>query len=105
MPVGEQPVHSLGGGLHFVQLQEGRAVLCDENAAIVQAAATGLVELFREQCRSRTDRVGRIDDDHVELLFDAQDETQAVVDQQVQARILERTSGVLGQELPAHLHQ
>ncbi|MNZ80567.1 hypothetical protein D3C78_992070 [compost metagenome] len=96
-------MHALGGGLHFAQLHERRAVLGDQDAAIVQAAAAGLVEVLREQHLARTDGVGGVGDDHVELLLGGGDEAHAVVDHQVQARILEGALGVVGQVLLAHL--
>ena len=58
MPVCEQALHAFGSGLQFAQLHERRAVLRNENAAFVQAAATGLVEVLREQHFTRADGIG-----------------------------------------------
>ncbi|MCY1399043.1 hypothetical protein D9M71_140920 [compost metagenome] len=102
MPVGKQAVHAGSRGLHFAKLHEGRAVLGHQHAAIVQAAAAGLVEVLGEQHLARTDGIGGVGDDHVELLLGGGDEAHAVVDHQVQARVFISALGVVRQEFLAH---
>ncbi|CRP21403.1 hypothetical protein PAERUG_P18_London_17_VIM_2_04_10_02879 [Pseudomonas aeruginosa] len=103
MPIGEQPVGTCGGGAHFLQLHERRAVLGDQDATLVQAAPAGLVEVLGEQHLARADRVGGVGDDHVEAFFRGSHEAHAVVDHQVQPRVVEGALGVVGQERLAHV--
>ncbi|RMS16985.1 hypothetical protein ALP75_204777 [Pseudomonas syringae pv. actinidiae] len=63
----------------------------------------GLIEVFREQDFTWTDRVGGVGNDHVEFFFGGRYKAHAIVDDQVQTRIIKSATGVIGQELLAHL--
>ena len=61
-------------------LEEGDAVLGDEHAAGPEHILAGCMERLREQGLRRPDRIGGIDDDHVETALRVRDEGNAVGD-------------------------
>ena len=104
VPVLEHPTEARRGIARFIQLHERHAILRDEHAACGQMRVTVAVEILFEQHLARTDRVGRVDDDHVEVLLRVRDECRTVVDHELQARIVERARRMSGQHFPAARH-
>ena len=70
-------------------LEEGDAVLGDEHAAGPEHILAGCMERLREQGLRRPDRIGGIDDDHVETALRVRDEGNAVGDPDFRTRIIE----------------
>jgi hypothetical protein len=83
----------------LVGLQGRHAVLGDQDAAGVHAPLAVGVEFPAEQHGARADRIGRIDDDHVEFLVRLGHELGAVADDQARARIVVGTVADRGQPL------
>ena len=65
-------------------------VLIDQHAVLVKRLVAVAVELHREQALARAERVGRVDDDEVVFVLDAADVLEAVLIQDMDARIVER---------------
>ena len=84
-------------------LQEGQAVLRDEQAARLQAAGAVGVELPGEQHGAGPDRIGGIDHDHVETLVGLGHEFGAVGDDDTGARIVIGTGRNVGEMRAAEI--
>ena len=85
----------------FILLQEADAILCDEDTARVQAALAAFVERGGKQRRARADGVGAVRDNHVEGLRGLVNKVNAVVDNQIKARIVIAAGIMVGQILAA----
>ena len=65
-------------------------MLIDQHAVLVERLVAVAVELHREQALAGAERVGRVDDDEVVFVLDAADVLEAVLIQDMDARIVER---------------
>ena len=83
-----------------VALVERALVLVDQHAVLPQRLVAVAVELHREQALARAEGVGRVDDDEVVFVLDAADVLEAVLIQDVHARVVQR-AGDRGQVFAA----
>src|SRR5262249_20700598 len=80
------------------------AVLRDHDAALPHAAPAAVVERFAEQHFAGTERIGRVDDAHVETTPGLRDVIHAVVDDQFETPAGEHGSGEFGEVVLGGFH-